>query len=114
MFVDLPTDLACIEPHELRRGMHSFVHPDLGDACKSEHGFIKSSMSRIHLDEDIGAVIAHRTIDKDDVEQGGEPRPSRGRRVKCEFRKFAEAYSRAAAKAIKLILEGAIGRKASC
>src|SRR5205823_2066378 len=93
VLIDLAPDFTDIQPHQLRRGIDAAVRARFPDACEAEHHFIEPAVARIHLDEEIGAVIMQRPVDEDEVEQSGEPRPRRTRCVECEFRELAKLRS---------------------
>ena len=89
MLFDEVPNRADVEPHQLRWSLHADVCARLSHWAEAEHRFIKAAVSRVHLDEEIRAIVMHRSVDKDGVKQRGKPRPCGARCIESEFCKLA-------------------------
>src|SRR5215217_9724182 len=103
MLVNLAPDRTNVQPHQLRWGTDASIRPRRTDAGEAQHDLIEARVARVHFDEQVRAIVMHRSVDEDDVKEGSEPRPRGARGVEGEFREFAQLRPGRMPEAVQLI-----------
>src|SRR4051812_27943005 len=92
-----------VQPHQLGGSVYAHVRPWLAHWGEAKHQFIETAMARIHLDEQVRAVIVHGPIHEDNVEQRCQPWAGGRGGIESKFREFAKLSPRGASEALDFV-----------